>query len=316
MQTLQEFSGLPDVSCKMKVLAVVVTFNRVELLSRCIEYIQRQKRAPEQILVINNGSTDSTEQMLVNRGVHCVTQPNLGSAGGWHAGIKYALDHDFDAVWLMDDDGFPDPDALAVLESALLPSVACASSVVLCEDKLDHFVFSFPVLGEEGFPVILDNPRNFGTLTELRAHAKDGKYPFAHLFNGALISVAAIRNVGNINPDYFIYGDEVDYFFRLRKAGTVISVLKAKHYHPDVSMRPLTIVKVYYYVKNSLVLNKMYFNAVWIRHTLLICSVLGRVGSRNGIGFVLSLLIGRNALVLYSAIFRGLKGKVGKDFDG
>ena len=306
---------MPDVSCKMKILAVIVTFNRVDLLSRCIEHIQRQKRAPEQILVINNGSTDSTEQMLLNRGIQCVTQPNAGSAGGWHAGIKNALDQGFDAVWLMDDDGFPDPDALAVLELALLPSVACASSVVLCEDKLDQFVFSFPVLGEAGFPVIFAKQRKFGSLTELRAHTKDGIYPFAHFFNGALISVPAVRNVGNVNPHYFIYGDEVDYFYRLRKAGSVISVLNAKHYHPDVSMRSFTIVKVYYYVKNSMVLNSLYFNAVWIRHAMLICSVLGRLGRRNGIGFVLSLLIGRNASIFYAAIFRGLQGKVEKDFD-
>ena len=299
-----------------RILAVVVTYNRCALLSRCLDYLLRQARLPEGILVINNGSTDGTEVMLHDRGIPCVTQENVGSAGGWHRGIQCALDDGFDAVWLMDDDGFPDAGALAALESALVPGLAGASSVVLCEDRPGHFVFPFPVLDDAGLPVIFAHPRKLGTLTELRAIAHDGTYPFAHFFNGALISVAAVRQVGNVNRDYFVYGDEVDYFFRLRETGSVISVLDAVHYHPDVSKRPYSPVKVYYYVKNSLVLNARYFNAVWVRHAMLLVAVLGRMASRNGIGFVLSLLMGRYASVFYTAIVRGLQGKVGKDFHG
>jgi GT2 family glycosyltransferase len=188
--------------------------------------------------------------------------------------------------------------------------------VVLREDRPTHFVFPFPLLNAAGLPVIFRLPRNLATLVDLRHVATDGIYPFAHLFNGALVSLAAVRQIGNVNRDYFIYGDEVDYFFRLRKAGTVISVLNAMHYHPDVSNRPFSPAKVYYYVKNSLVLNARYYNAVWVRHALLLVTILGRMGKRNGIVFVFSLLMGRYALVFYTAVFRGLKGKIGKDFHG
>ena len=36
-----------------------------------------------------------------------------------------------------------------------------------------------------------------------------------------------------------MFGDEVDYFFRLRKVGKVRSLITSYHYHPDVSKRPL-----------------------------------------------------------------------------
>lgn len=37
-----------------------------------------------------------------------ITLPeNMGGAGGFHEGIKYAFEHGFDYIWLMDDDGFP-----------------------------------------------------------------------------------------------------------------------------------------------------------------------------------------------------------------
>ena len=300
----------------MNTLAVIVTYNRCELLSRCIDHLQLQTCAPDEILVINNGCTDGTVAMLEGRGVAFITQENVGSAGGWHRGIQHALEHGFDAVWLMDDDGFPDTGALAVLEAALVPGVACASSVVVREDAPTRFVFPFPVLDAALLPVIWGSPRKLPTVASLKAVAPSGTYPFAHLFNGALVSMAAVRKAGNVNRDYFIYGDEVDYFFRLRKVGAVISVLNAVHYHPDVSKRPYNPIKIYYYVKNSLALNARYFNFVWTRHVMLLTIVLYRMAARNGIGPFISLLVGKQASAFYSAIIRGLQGKVGKDFHG
>jgi rhamnopyranosyl-N-acetylglucosaminyl-diphospho-decaprenol beta-1,3/1,4-galactofuranosyltransferase len=300
----------------VKVLAVIVTHNRCELLARCVDYLQAQTYLPEAILVINNASTDGTVALLERRGVPFVNQENVGSAGGWHCGIQHAIDHGFDAVWLMDDDGFPEVGALLALKFALVNGVACAASVVLCEDRPSHFVFPFPLLDRSGLPAIFRWPYKLRTLAELRALALDGTYPFAHFFNGALVLVAAARQVGNVNRDFFIYGDEVDYFFRLRKVGKVISVLDAAHFHPDVSNRPYTPNKVYYFVKNSLVLNARYFNAVWLRHVMAILVVLGRTTRRNGVLAAFSFVLGINAPTFYLAIFRGLRGKVGKDFSG
>lgn len=299
----------------MITLAVVVTHNRADLLSRCIDHIQLQTQPPDAIVVINNASTDGTVDMLERRGVAFITQENLGSAGGWSRGIQRALEGGFDAVWLMDDDGFPDANALALLQAALTPDVACTSSVVLREDCPTHFVFPFPILDDDGFPVIFGQPRNLTTLEALHTIAPDGTYPFAHLFNGALISIEAIRKVGNVDQSFFMSGDEVDYFCRLRKAGRVVSILDAWHYHPDVSRRPYTPAKVYYYVKNTLILNKRYFNAVWLRHSMAVAAVLIRIFQRNGLGTALSYLFGRNASTLSLAIVRGFRGQIGKDFD-
>ena len=99
----------------MNVLAAIVTHNRCDLLARCLDYLQAQTRPPDAILVVNNASTDGTVEMLEQRGIPFVTQENVGSAGGWHRGIQHALEHGFDAVWLMDDDGYPDAGALGRL---------------------------------------------------------------------------------------------------------------------------------------------------------------------------------------------------------
>lgn len=61
----------------MRILAAIVTYNRCELLSRCLDYIQAQTRAPDALVVINNGSTDNTKAMLAERRVDVLSQSTL-----------------------------------------------------------------------------------------------------------------------------------------------------------------------------------------------------------------------------------------------
>ena len=299
----------------ISVLAVVVTHNRRRLLERCIDYLQKQSRIPDAILVINNGSTDDTAQMLQARGIPYKTQDNVGSAGGWYSGVQHALEGKYDAVWLMDDDGYPDVESLQILEQALQPGIACVSSVVLREDKPTHFVFPVSILDNKGLPVIFALPRKIPTLERLSKISDNGLYPFAHLFNGALVSMDAVRQIGNINRNYFIYGEEIDYFFRLQTYGPIYSVLNAHHFHPDVSKRPYTPAKIYYYVKNTMILNRRYFNRAVVRNILTIIAVLSRTAYRNGLLTALSYVAGKNTRILYRAVSNGLHGHIGKDFD-
>ena len=230
-----------------RIAAVVVTFNRKALLLECLAGLLAQSRPVDRIFLIDNASTDGTREALDGAGYlnhplidYVPMATNTGGAGGFHHGLKVAFEAGYDWFWLMDDDGFPDAGALRELVGALKPGVACASAVVVCEDDPARFVFPFPVLDADGLPRLFGFPRKIASVEALAAIATDGTYPFAHFFNGALINLDATRKVGNVDREFFIFGDEIDYFFRLRQAGVVLSVLKAKHYHPDVSQRPTT----------------------------------------------------------------------------
>jgi GT2 family glycosyltransferase len=299
----------------VRILAAIVTYNRMALLERCVDHVRAQTRPPDGLLVINNSSPDDTAGMLTRKGVDFVTQPNVGSAGGWKRSIEEALAGGWDAVWLMDDDGYPHPDALALLEAKLTPDVPCVSSVVLCENDRNRFVFPFPVLDRQGLPVMVARRRKIRHLDALRRVAAGDTYPFAHLFNGALVRTDAARRIGNVESDFFLMGDEVDFFMRLRSLGPVLSHLDAHHFHPDVSRRPLDAVKFYYYVKNTIILNRRYFDKVWARHAMAVAAALFRTAHRNSIPAALSYVAGPKAPVLWKAVARGLGGRIGKDFD-
>ena len=128
-----------------------------------------------------------------------ISQSNVGSAGGWHTGINYALKNNFDAVWMMDDDGYPDHRALHYLSSKLGNdcSISCISSLVLREDKKENFVFRLPKLNKNFIPILFGFRRKYRNLKQLSKNIKGDTYPWAHLFNGALIPTSALKNIGN-----------------------------------------------------------------------------------------------------------------------
>jgi len=86
----------------------VVTWNRAELLERSLTAILGQSRPPNHVLVVDNASTDQTPTVLRQRFADQVDvlrlAENLVGVAGFAAGIVRALEHDPDAVWLMDDD--------------------------------------------------------------------------------------------------------------------------------------------------------------------------------------------------------------------
>ncbi|MEE0404338.1 glycosyltransferase, partial [Megasphaera elsdenii] len=106
------------------VAAIVVTYNRKNLLLENIKHLLDQnKKDILDIIIIDNASTDGTREALnkfiVNQKIiYKNTGANLGGAGGFQFGIRYAAEYGYDFVWIMDDDCMPKPDALEKLLTA------------------------------------------------------------------------------------------------------------------------------------------------------------------------------------------------------
>jgi rhamnopyranosyl-N-acetylglucosaminyl-diphospho-decaprenol beta-1,3/1,4-galactofuranosyltransferase len=289
-----------------RVLAIVVTHNRCTLLQRCVTYLQQQTVMPD-ILIINNQSTDGTEAYLAQNGVPHITQENSGSAGGWWRGIDEGTRRGYDYVWMMDDDGFPDPRALETLLGLTDHETICLSSTPVKEDAQGELVFGLPVLNSAGHPIVFARKRKYDRLAEFAPDTT--RYPHIHPFNGALINLNRIAPVGNIDRSYFMFGDEVDFLCRMKKAGKVYSALKALHYHPDVSRRTIDKKKVYYFIRNTIILNHLYYDKAIIRDLLCVGVALLRIWKRNGVGSFFSYIAGRDSKFVYQGIADGVRGR-------
>lgn len=120
------------------VAAIVVTYNRLELLRQCVEALRAQTTACD-ILIVDNASTDGTDRWLASQpDLRCRnTGSNLGGAGGFNYGMRWAVEAGYAYVWVMDDDTLPMPDALEKLMEAdriLEGSYGWLSSVALWTD--------------------------------------------------------------------------------------------------------------------------------------------------------------------------------------
>jgi len=99
------------------VAAVVVTYNRLDKLKKGIASIRASSVRPRTIVLVDNASTDGTGDYLRSiagdEDVHVLSLPeNVGGAGGFAAGLRRAYDLGADFFWIMDDDCYPEPDAL------------------------------------------------------------------------------------------------------------------------------------------------------------------------------------------------------------
>ena len=125
-----------------KVIAVVVTYNRKELLKEAIEALLNQEYNNCDVLIVDNASTDGTreyiDELLKDTRVHYEnTGANLGGAGGFNYGMKRACQMGCDFIWVMDDDCIVHKDSLTELLNAdklLNGNYGFLSSKVLWKD--------------------------------------------------------------------------------------------------------------------------------------------------------------------------------------
>lgn len=293
----------------MKILAAIITHNRCDLLKRCIDRLNYQSFPLANILVVDNDSTDNTRSYLKKNNIDHIFQKNEGSAGGWYSAINYAKKNNFDFLWLMDDDGYPEKDALKNLFNFIKNNndYSCISSILIEENDTNKFVFPMPILDINGFPKILSLKRKIDNTFELKRLINNDVYPYVHLFNGVLISNKTLEMMGNVNKNYFIFGEEVDLYWKMRNIGKVGSLVNAIHFHPNVNNRKYTKIKVYYYLKNSIINNFKHLNSPFLRSFLNILILIIRIYKRNGYKFALSFIFGKNKMLLFLSIYRGFK---------
>lgn len=209
-------------SNSIKIASVVVTFNRLELLKECIGSLREQTRRIDEIFVINNSSTDGTEEWLSKQeDLTTITQPNSGGAGGFYTGIKTAYEKGYDWIWVMDDDGLPKNNALEELTKFISDKIGVLNSIVVNKENEDELVFGL----EDSITKIFYSKV---TLISEREYI-DG----ACFFNGTLISYDSITKVGFPNKAFFIYGDELEYFLRLKSNSIIIrTIISSVIKHP------------------------------------------------------------------------------------
>jgi glycosyltransferase involved in cell wall biosynthesis len=195
----------------MRVLAYIHTFNDADVIDQTVAALLRQTRAVDEILVVDNASTDSTLDQPCLQHVTVVRHPqNVGTSGAVCTGMRYALQHSYDWIWIFDPDGLPAPDAL---------------------EKLLDLYAGWPRTkqNETAFLTCLHPEkwrdsahRNFTWhgLAPIKPRSGERYYPCdITWWSGSFYRMAAVREIGLPNPDYFVDWEESEYANRMIQAG-------------------------------------------------------------------------------------------------
>lgn len=249
---------------KFKIAAIVVTYNRKELLEKCLCAINLQEYKPQVIYVIDNASTDGTENVVRNISLdmpikYVRLENNMGGAGGFCEGIKTAhMENKYDAYWVMDDDGIPDKKCLANMLPYMTKYGYIAPLVLSVENPKE---LAFQYLPQKEYSQIVDSYGHDGIINN-----------YSNPFNGVLFSRDLIAKIGYPKKELFIWGDEREYNARAKLYGyNPVTIIKAIHYHPKDRLIQFkdflskeTIVYVdsklrrYCFYRNSAYINKKY----------------------------------------------------------
>ena len=192
-----------------KTAAVVVTYNRKELLLKNIETLLAQTcKEVLDILIIDNASTDGTREAIDNYVDNCSIQyyntgSNLGGAGGFSYGIKLATEKGYGTLWILDDDTLPTSTALEMLrkkDQELGDSYGFLSSRVLWKDGS---ICTMNIQKETKWKRMDD----FDTERPIQYAS------FVSLF----LRSSTVREVGLPYKEFFIWADDWEYTRRISK---------------------------------------------------------------------------------------------------
>ena len=257
----------------MKIIAVVVTYNRLELLKHGIECLRRQKRLTE-IIVVDNGATDGTHEWLdAQQGLHVIHQENVGGSGGFYTGIDAAYKQGADWIWCMDDDVFPREDCLENLlanigDAAILSPRRIMDGKVFTHEFC-HYDFANPLASMHGKKLRGDETEN----TEIVGAD----------FEGPFISRRVVEKIGLPNRELFIFCDDTDYCLRAHLAGFKLRYVptaimdKHKFFSDDTwtTRNQKKKWKRYYQVRNEAYLNHHYGRNWGVKHLRSFIGVVG-----------------------------------------
>jgi dTDP-4-dehydrorhamnose reductase len=260
-----------------KVFAVILTYNRKDLLKRCLDAVYSQTRSCDRVIVIDNASNDGTQEMLsegdypglmVN-----VLKDNIGASGGYNAGLRLAYQKGADFIWAMDDDVIPEKDALHYLLSA--------NEALNEKGKKSAFLIS-KALTETGLvtniPAISTMKNRIGyrcwsEILELGMVAVQRS-----TFVSILLPRATLAQHGLPITAMFIWGEDSEFTLRVTQEtpGYLVGMSKVQHLRQEdgpisilTESNPARLELYRYFIRNKLFIARKYHHFTLYRYGMI-----------------------------------------------
>lgn len=238
----------------MNILVVIVTYNAMQWLKKCLDSI-KSSSVPLKMFVVDNGSLDGTQKYIIENYPEVIfiqSNQNLGFGKANNIGIQYAIEHDYDYVYLLNQDAWIMPETIQRLVDCQQrnPTFGILSPFQL-QANMQHLDTNFNQICAECKEFIDDIYFN---------HVKDIYSVDTVMAAHWLISKECLLKVGGFSPTFPHYGEDKNYTNRVHfhnlNVGIVPNVI-AVH---DRSDRKTSVVQKIYmeYIGMLIDLSKIY----------------------------------------------------------
>lgn len=266
----------------MKICTVVVTFNRYELLKECLDSLLNQS-IENTILLVDNASTDGTDKKIIEDGylenenlIYKKLPKNLGGAGGFTYGVKFALENNYDYVWLMDDDAEPELNTLEGLIKSIDDSKYSAYAPKLFIGTKEDNILS---LSGYGHRAMFDYYNCIPSFQKpLSKELYDNEFVQIDLasFVGILIPISSVKNIGLPEERFFIHHDDVEYSLRLSTIGKILMVNSVNIYHKEKRQDEKIERNFLWFKKNRIRFDKLWLKYFGLRNSIFLALKYGK----------------------------------------
>jgi len=260
--------------------AIILNYNSAEESIALFENLEVQHYKYLRILVIDNNSSEE-DQIQLKENIPSenliFNKINLGYAGGNNRGIEIALNEKADFIWLLNPDIRVESNTLSILLETLLADISLAA----VGSRIIHRA-NPSIIFSDGELLVMDE--KCSTIHK-NSHLEIKNVPTGIVYDvdyidGSciLLNCNAIKDVGILSMEYFLYFEETDWCFRARKKKWKIAI------NSNTSVYNLTSVKAnifhYYFMRNRLIFSKKYHpNFIKVRNYY-IKELLREVGYR------------------------------------
>lgn len=256
----------------MKIAAVIVTYNRLEKLKKCLEAYELQTVSPCYMCVVDNHSTDGTEEFLRHwekqksnfEKVVIRCEENLGGAGGFATGIRRSLQSDADWIWISDDDAYPNSDCLERIK-AFYESISE-------EEQSQIAAICSKVNGPGGVSTAHRRYFRKKLIRVKQVYCAEEEYEKGAFdidcfsFVGSAVKKEVLEKIGLPREEYFIFYDDTEYALRTKKEGRIVCIPSAVVWHDSKEMEIAPRSWKYYYLfRNWLYTYKLYYPGIYFR---------------------------------------------------
>ena len=205
-----------SVGVSRRVTVIIVNYNSGALLERCLQCLRLQTLKADEILVIDNGSTETITSELINvflEATFVFLEKNIGFAAANNLGVKRAATSEW--IAFLNPDAFPDPHWLSSLLNVADKNreYAFFGSKILCADHPEWIDGIGDVYHTSGMVW------RFRHGCRLSANDNVSREIFSPCAAAALYRRDAFLEAGGFDETYFCYSEDVDLGFRMRLLG-------------------------------------------------------------------------------------------------